>query len=124
MIQALRGAVLPNFNPLRYETIFDMNSTILLNIVDDENLLNGISQMCENTFNAQINCSFERFETVPETELSLVEFLLQTSIDVKKYLRICADYESVVLPNVYGELPEFINDDLSFMKPDDVCTGR
>lgn len=58
--------------------------------------------MCETMFDIKIHCSVERFKNISEeTERILVEFLLQTSIDVESYLKYNAQQESVVLPAGY-----------------------
>lgn len=103
-MQAVRGIVLPNFNLAKYAKRFNITQAELLSVANDPILLNVISEMCQKIFNVQINCSFERYENISEeTERVLVEFLLQTSIDVKHYLKYNAEQEGVVLPTGYIE---------------------
>lgn len=119
-MQAVRGFVLPNFNFAKHAKQFKTTQAELLNVANDPILLNVISEMCEKMFNVQINCSFERYKNVSEeTERILVEFLLQTSIDVKYYLKYNAEQESVVLPTGYIENPYerntvYVGDSLCF----------
>lgn len=85
---------------------FNTTQAELLNVANDPILLNIISEMGEKMFNVQINCSIERYKNIPEqTERILVGFLLQTSVDVKDYLKYNAEQESVVLPTGYIENP-------------------
>lgn len=105
-MQAVRGIVLPNFNLAKYAKQFETTQAELLNVANDPILLNVISEMCEKMLNVQINCSFERYKNISEeTERILVEFLLQTSTDVKHYLKYNAERASVVLPTGYIENP-------------------
>lgn len=101
-----RSVVLPNFNSAKYAKQFNTTQDELLMVANDPILLDVISEMCEKMFNVQINCSFERYKKIPKgTERILVEFLFQTSIDVKYYLKYNAEQESVVLPTGYIENP-------------------
>lgn len=128
-MQALRDIVLPNFNSAKCAKQYNITQADLLEIVDDPILLNVISEMCEGTFNVQINCSFERYKNIPEgIELILVEFILETLIDVKHNLKYHAQHESVVLPTGYIENPykhtlesiEFAGGSIEYI---DMCHG-
>ena len=121
-MQALRGIVLPNVLA-KYAKQYSTTQAELLNIANDPILLNVISEMCEKMFNVQINCTFERYKNMSEeTERDLVEFLLQSSIDVKHHLKYNAKQESVILPTGYIEDPykhrnyttEYIGDTLCY----------
>lgn len=122
VIQAVRGFVLPNFNLAKYAKQFNTTQAELLNVANDPILLNVISEMCERMFNVQIKCSFERYKNISEeTERILVEFLLQTSMDVKYYLKYHAEQESVVLPTGYIENSN--RDENSVYVGDSMCFG-
>lgn len=121
-MQAVRGFVLPNFNLAKYAKHFNTTQAELLNVANDPILLNVISEMCEKMFNVQINCSFERYKnSSEETERILVEFLLQTSIDGKYYLKYNAEQESVVLPTGYIEDPYKHRDGNTVYVGDSMC---
>lgn len=78
-------------------------------------------------FNVQIKYSFERYKDIPEeTERILVEFLLQTSIDVKHYLKYNAERVGVVLPTGYIENPHKYRDEsggYTVYTGDSLCFG-
>lgn len=121
-MQVVRAFVLPNFNLAKYAKQFNTTQAELLNVANDPILLNVISEMCEKMFNVQINCSFERYKNISEeTERILVEFLLQTSNDVKYYLKYNAEQESVVLPTGYIENPYKHRDQNTVYVGDSMC---
>lgn len=108
---------------MKYVKHYNVTQVDLLNIVNDPILLDVISEMCDKMFNVQINCSFERYENIPEeTERSLVEFFLLMSHDVKHYLKYNYRRESVVLPPGYIENPYKDRDGLSVYVGDSVCS--
>lgn len=104
VLQAIRGAVLPDFDPAKYEHIFNRTSVEILNTAEDPVLLNVISKMCEKMFDVHINCTFERHnKMLDQSEKVLVEFLLQTTVGIKHHLKYRADQESLDLPSGYIE---------------------
>lgn len=112
VVQAAREAVLSDlFDPAKYGQIFNMTSVEVLNIIEDSILTNSISKMCEKMFDAQIKCLFERKRRMVEpNENELVEFLLQTMVDIKHYLKYRSHQESIELPHGYIESPySYIN---------------
>lgn len=103
-MQAIRGAVLPDFDPAKYERIFNMTPVKIMNTAEDPVLLHVISKMCEKMFDVHINCTFERHnKRLDQTEEVLVEFLIQTTVDIKHHLIYRVDQESVDLPSGYIE---------------------
>lgn len=101
-MQALREAVLPDFNPAKYEKVFNVSSSGILFIVNDPFLLNSISELCEKMFDIEIKCSFKSRNKIGEPEqLHLGVFLLSTMLDIKDYLGFHAHEESVSLPSGY-----------------------
>lgn len=106
IVQVLRAAILPDFDSSKYEQIFNITSNKILKILQDPVLPQVISKMCEKMFDIQINCSFERKRKMLEqTEKDLVEFFLQTTVDIKDYLKYRSHAESIDLPNGYIESP-------------------
>lgn len=85
---AVRAAILPDFDPSKYEQIFDITSDEILKILQDSVLLQVISKMSEKIFDISINCLFERKrQMLEQTAKDLVEFLIQTTIDIKHNLK-------------------------------------
>lgn len=106
VVQGFRGAILPDFDPSKYEQIFNITSDEILKILQDPVLPQVISKMCEKMFDIEINCSFERKQKMLEqTEKDLVKFLLQTTVDIKHHLKYRSYAESIDLPNGYIESP-------------------
>lgn len=106
VVQAVRGAILPDFNPSKYEQIFNITSDEILKFLQDPVLPQVISTMCEKMFDIQINCSFQRKRKMLEqTEKDLVQCLLQTTVDIEDYLKYRSAAESIDLPNGYIESP-------------------
>lgn len=106
VVQAVRGAILPDFDPSKYEQIFNITSDEILKIHQDPVLPQVISKMCEKMFDIQINCSFKRKRKMLEqTEKDLVEFLLQTAVDIKHHLKYRSHAEGIDLPNGYIASP-------------------
>lgn len=103
-MQLIRGAILPDINSTKYEPIFKITSAKIQNISEDPILLNVISKMCEKMFDMQINCSFQRkHKMLEQTEMDLMKFLLQITVDIKEYLKYRAPEESIDLPSGYIE---------------------
>lgn len=122
MLQAIRGAVLPGFDPVKYESIYNTTSMELLNVAADPVPVDVISKMCEKMLNVRINCSFERYKKVSEkTERALVDFLLQISIDVRNYIKTRADSESLILPSGYADVNQYLDPSLRFVQDIDQC---
>ena len=106
VLQAARGAIFPDFDPSKYEQIFNITSDEILEILQDPVLPQVISKMCEKMFDIQINCSFKRERKMLEqTEKDLVKFLLQITVDIKDHLKYRSQAESIDLPNGYIESP-------------------